>query len=160
MHVTTRYINSTRGISCQTFFLYLEVHKLQHEAVPLVEFMYLVFTCMPGESYHRRLRSLLSYMCCVFQVLINSLVCWLCRNALGLVLFQIFAGQDNGWRPRYVTNWPANLMHHMVSLSHFALEDLQCILNEEKALAEWLKELHQAACCCIKYILSLESSSS
>ena len=26
------------------------------EAVPLVEFMYLVFTCMPGESYHRWLR--------------------------------------------------------------------------------------------------------
>ena len=29
------------------------------EAVPLVGFMYLVFTCMPGESYRRRLRSLL-----------------------------------------------------------------------------------------------------
>ena len=24
-----------------------------HKAVPLVEFMYLVFTCMPGESYSR-----------------------------------------------------------------------------------------------------------
>ena len=31
------------------FFFNLEVHKLQHEAVPVVEFMYLVFTCMPGE---------------------------------------------------------------------------------------------------------------
>ena len=29
------------------------------EDVPLVEFMYLVFTRMPGESYHRRLTSLL-----------------------------------------------------------------------------------------------------
>ena len=29
------------------------------EDVPLMEFMYLVFTCMPAESYHRRLRSLL-----------------------------------------------------------------------------------------------------
>ena len=28
------------------------------EDVPLVEFMYLVFTRMPGESYSRRLRSL------------------------------------------------------------------------------------------------------
>ena len=28
------------------------------EDVPLVEFMYLVFTHMPGESYCRRLRSL------------------------------------------------------------------------------------------------------
>ena len=32
------------------------------EDVPLVEFMYLVFTCMPGESYRTRLRSLL-YLC-------------------------------------------------------------------------------------------------
>ena len=31
--------------------------------VPLVEFMYLVFTRMPGESYSRWLRSLL--LCCV-----------------------------------------------------------------------------------------------
>ena len=29
------------------------------EDVPLVEFTYLVFTCMPGQSYCRRLRSLL-----------------------------------------------------------------------------------------------------
>ena len=34
-----------------------------NEDVPLVEFMYLVFTHMPGEteSYHRWLRSLLLY---------------------------------------------------------------------------------------------------
>ena len=31
----------------------------QNEDVPLVEFMYLVFTYMPSESYHRQLRSLL-----------------------------------------------------------------------------------------------------
>ena len=43
------------------------------EAVPLVEFMYLVFTRMQSESYRRRLRSLL-YLCCIFRVLINSLV--------------------------------------------------------------------------------------
>ena len=30
--------------------------------VPLVEFMYLVFTRMPGESYHRQLGSLLCYI--------------------------------------------------------------------------------------------------
>ena len=40
-----------------------------------VEFMYLVFTCMPGESYRRRLRSLLLYLCDVFRAIINSLVC-------------------------------------------------------------------------------------
>ena len=32
--------------------------------------------CMPGESYCRRLRSLLLYLCDVFWALINSLVCW------------------------------------------------------------------------------------
>ena len=43
---------------------------------PLVEFMYLVFTRMPGESYRRRLRSLLLCICDVFRAaLINSLVC-------------------------------------------------------------------------------------
>ena len=40
--------------------------------------MYLVFTCMPGESYYRRFRSLLLYLDYVFQTLINSLVCWFC----------------------------------------------------------------------------------
>ena len=34
--------------------------------------MYFVFARMPGESYRRRLRSLL-YLCCVFRALINSL---------------------------------------------------------------------------------------
>ena len=40
--------------------------------LPLVEFMYLVFTRMPGESYRRRLRSLLLCLCDVFRALINS----------------------------------------------------------------------------------------
>ena len=46
------------------------------EDVPLVEFTYLVFTRMPGESYCRWLRSLLLCLCDVFQALNNSLVCW------------------------------------------------------------------------------------
>ena len=45
------------------------------EAVSLVEFTYLVFTRMPGESYRRRLKSLLLCLCDVFRALINSLVC-------------------------------------------------------------------------------------
>ena len=49
---------------------------LVFEDVPLVKFMYPVFTRIPGESYHRWLRSLLLCLCDVFQVLINSLVCW------------------------------------------------------------------------------------
>ena len=39
------------------------------------EFMYLVFTRMPGENYRRRLMSLLLYLCNIFRALINSLVC-------------------------------------------------------------------------------------
>ena len=39
----------------------------------LVEFMYLVFTRMRGESYRRRLKSLLLCLCDVFQALITSL---------------------------------------------------------------------------------------
>ena len=35
--------------------------------------MYLVFTCMPGESHRRRPTSLLLYLCYVFRALINSL---------------------------------------------------------------------------------------
>ena len=50
------------------------VTHYKDEDVPLVEFMYLVFTHMPGESYRRRLRSLL-YLCYVFRALIISLVC-------------------------------------------------------------------------------------
>ena len=46
---------------------------MQLQDVPLVEFMYLVR--MPGESYGRRLRSMLLYLCYVFRALINSLVC-------------------------------------------------------------------------------------
>ena len=43
--------------------------------VPLAEFVYFVFTCMPGESYLGRVGSLLSCLCDVFRALINFLVC-------------------------------------------------------------------------------------
>ena len=51
--------------------------------------MYLVFTQMPGESCHRQLKSLLLCLCCVFQALINSLVCQFCTSTLGLVPFRM-----------------------------------------------------------------------
>ena len=47
----------------------------KEEDIPPVEFMYIVFTRIPGESYRRRLRSLLLYLCYVFRALIISLVC-------------------------------------------------------------------------------------
>ena len=49
-------------------------------AVPQVEFILLVFTCMPGDSYRRRLRSLLSCLCDVFRALINHCVLILWRK--------------------------------------------------------------------------------
>ena len=49
------------------------------EDVPLVEFMYLVFSHMPSESYNRRLRSLLC-LWDIFGALMNSLVCWFCAS--------------------------------------------------------------------------------
>ena len=44
----------------------------QQEDVPLVEFMYLVFTCIPSESYCRQLRSSSFFCTYVFQMLIIS----------------------------------------------------------------------------------------
>ena len=41
----------------------------------LMEFMYLVFTRMPGETYRKRLRPLLLYLCEVFRATISSVVC-------------------------------------------------------------------------------------
>ena len=49
-------------------------------------------TGMPGESYHRQLRSSL-YLCYAFRALINSLVCWFCTSTLGLIVFQICDAQ-------------------------------------------------------------------
>ena len=60
------------------YFVVISCWLFLFEHVPLVEFTYLIFTRMPGESYHRRLRSLLLYLCYVFWVLINSLACWFC----------------------------------------------------------------------------------
>ena len=43
------------------------------EDILLVEFVYVVFTHVPGKSYRRWLRSLLLYLCYVLRALINSL---------------------------------------------------------------------------------------
>ena len=63
--------------------------------------MYLVFTHIPGESYHRRLRSLL--FCCFVTsfMLINSLVCWLLNvesvsHRIGLWWLIVYYNHWNG----------------------------------------------------------------
>ena len=75
------------------------------EDVSLVEFMYLVFTCMPGENYHRHLRSLMLYLCYIFWVLINSLVCW-----FSSVL--VWQNGTTRMHSEYHTNWQSALSHH------------------------------------------------
>ena len=85
--VNTRYINSIFEGVYVIVFTHMP-GETYTEDVPLVAFVYLVCTRMPGESYRRLLGSLLC-LCDVFRALINSLVCWFCTSALGLVLFQI-----------------------------------------------------------------------
>ena len=57
------------------------------EDVPLVDFTYLEFTRIPGESYRRRLGSLLLYLFDVFRALINSLLYWFFYFCLFVCLF-------------------------------------------------------------------------
>ena len=66
---------SVGGITSATIRVATTSHKMPIEDVLLVEFTYLVFTRMPGESYRRRLRSLLLCLRDVFRALVNSLVC-------------------------------------------------------------------------------------
>ena len=71
-------IQTTQIISgCISFIpLTVQIKPKLLEDVPLVEFMYLVFTSMPDESYHKWLKFLLLCLCGSFQVLISSLVYW------------------------------------------------------------------------------------
>ena len=75
--------------------------------------MYLVFTGMPGESYHQRVGSSLCWMCDVFQMLINSLVGWFCTSTLGLVLFKKFESSitllDSKLKHGVESNWQLTL---------------------------------------------------
>jgi len=75
--------------------------KKKYTDVLLMEFMYLVFTRMPGESYRRRLRSLLLHLCYVFRALINSLVCWFSFRRFvkesAAAVCASSPGQNTGW---------------------------------------------------------------
>ena len=63
----------------------------------LMEFMYLVFTCMPGGSHCKWLGSLLLCLHEVFWALINSLVCWF----FILCMFQAFQYDNNDINTKY-----------------------------------------------------------
>ena len=63
--------------------------SIEDVRVPLVEFMFLAFTRMPGESYRRRLEFLFC-LCDAFWELINSLVCWFDSIGFRTQLLKIF----------------------------------------------------------------------
>ena len=81
---------------------------------------------MPGESYRRRLRSLLLYLRYVFWALINSSLCWFCTRALGLILFQIFFTAPFAYPDRSVWNvyLRVRLAWGLIILLHAAISAL------------------------------------
>ena len=71
MCVNTRYKHSTNTVGVDVVW--------GNEDVPLMDFIYLVFTHMPGQSYCGQLRSSLLHLRYVFWVLINSPGCYFWR---------------------------------------------------------------------------------
>ena len=69
---------------------YLCIHLPVYVLNPLLEFMYLVFTRMPGESYSRRLRSLWLCLCDVFRAMVNSLVCYSAQALRASFCFRLY----------------------------------------------------------------------
>ena len=75
VHKLHRYISLYIWWSSCTLFLTVSKHEV-HKLHQRYQFMSLVFTHMPGESYQRQLSFLLLCLCDVFRPRINSLVCW------------------------------------------------------------------------------------
>ena len=82
------------------------------------------FTCMPGEDYRRQLGSLL-YLRYVFRALINSLVCWFCMSALGLVSFQIIWRRAGGL---VTSTWARYRQSQGSILAHDTLSELSFLV--------------------------------
>ena len=95
--VSLMYFGETTLIHYFTFAA-LEDWVCCKQDVPLVECMYLVFTCMPGESYHEWLRSRLC-LCDIFRTLTNFLACWFCCKHFffGPESFHQCVSQEVGW---------------------------------------------------------------
>ena len=73
--------------------------------------LYFEFTRMPGESYWGDS----DLCCCVFQALINSLVCWFSTCVLGPILFQNI---ENKWNKENTGHISSNGMTHERLTSH------------------------------------------
>ena len=72
MHTHTWTCTHTHAHAHTHIHTHTHTHGSLMMYVPLMEFTYLAFTCMPGKSYRRQLRSLLSCLC-VFRTLITPL---------------------------------------------------------------------------------------
>ena len=94
-------------------------------------FKYLVFTHLPGESYHRQLRSLLFCLCDIFRMLINSLVCCFLK---GEKCWQHWA-LTRGCTSFHFPHTPANFRHGWWTLCW--LNNHGLVLAVSIALAEW-----------------------
>ena len=90
------------------------------EDVPLVEFMYLVFTRMPGDNYQRQLESLLLHLCYIFWVLINSLVFWFILRGkhMNRVPTYILLHKQRGWDPRLTFDGIRNSVSNTTHAAH------------------------------------------
>ena len=102
--------------------------------------MYLVFTRTPGEIYHRRLRSLLLYLCYVLWVQINSLVGWFCKSALGLVLFQIHFFCTNPLSTIYLLCWEYLTQVFMWACEIKLVILLVASLCTKLSLVQWIQD--------------------
>ena len=82
------------------------------------------------ESYCRRLRSLLSCTCDLFQALINSLVCWFCMRALGLNLFQIYKPtQAKGEEKKHIPDKPNRHIPDKPNRQSFSSSISLCLIS-------------------------------
>ena len=133
------------------------------EDVPLVEFMCLVCTHMLGESYHRRLRSLLLYLCSMVQALINSIVRSFWRNKINWgwsIHFLKFISMETHLRYR------VQLQAEIIQLSNCKCAPVAynnaCLLRlQSTVVTEWwgLGFLApQLQCCCFWLLLILCSA--
>ena len=95
----TSHKYSNKDLSC------LRVYNYKHVHVPLVEFMYLIFTCMPGESYRRQLKSLSLYLCDIYVPLAEFMY----------LVFTHMAGETYHRRLRFLVFYLCNVFQVLIN---------------------------------------------
>ena len=133
----------------QRDILHLYPLIIHPEDVSLVEFMYLVFTHVPGASYCRWLRSLL-YLCDIFQNT-NELLCVLILQERSgpHILFQIYKQQLEKLGKKHP------MPSSSVYLSHWLCTRLQCT----EFLACWWKVSSRCWICWMGLVFEIAQNS-